>query len=47
MFITPFLTSIFGFLFAGEVPDFATVIGGSIILSGVLLFNLSGARRKS
>ena len=47
MFITPFLTSIFGFLFAKEVPDFATVIGGGIILSGVLLFNLSGNRRKS
>lgn len=46
MFITPFLTSIFGFLFAKEIPDFATIIGGSIILSGVLLFNLSGNHRK-
>ena len=45
MFITPFLTSIFGFLFAGEIPDTATVIGGSIILLGVLLFNLSGNRK--
>ena len=44
MFITPFLSSIFGFLFAGEIPDSATVIGGSIILLGVLLFNLSGSR---
>ena len=45
MFITPFLTSIFGFLFAGEIPDTATVIGGGIILLGVLLFNLSGNRK--
>jgi len=47
MFITPFLTSILGFLLANEVPDQATVIGGGIILSGVLLFNLSGNCRKS
>lgn len=47
MFITPFLTSIFGFLFAGEIPDTATVIGGGIILSGVLLFNLSGSRKNA
>lgn len=42
MFVTPFLTSILGFLLAGEVPDKATVIGGSIILAGVLLFNFGG-----
>lgn len=42
MFITPFLTSILGFLLAGEVPDTATLIGGSIILLGVLLFNFGG-----
>ena len=44
MFITPFLTSIFGFLFAGEIPNCATLIGGGIILTGVLIFNLSGSR---
>ena len=42
MFVTPFLTSILGFLLAGEVPDRATLIGGSIILLGVLLFNFGG-----
>lgn len=42
MFITPFLTSILGFLIAGEVPDHATVFGGSIILVGVLIFNFGG-----
>lgn len=42
MFVTPFLTSIFGFFFAGEVPDAATLAGGVIILAGVLLFNFGG-----
>ena len=42
MFVTPFLTSILGFLLAGEVPDQATLSGGSIILLGVLLFNFGG-----
>ena len=42
MFVTPFLTSILGFLLAGEVPDKATLMGGSIILLGVLLFNFGG-----
>lgn len=42
MFVTPFLTSILGFLLAGEVPDRATLVGGSIILVGVLLFNFGG-----
>ena len=43
MFITPFLTSLLGFLIAGEVPDRATFIGGGIILTGVLIFNFGGA----
>ena len=42
MFVTPFLTSILGFLLVGEVPDRATLVGGSIILTGVLLFNFGG-----
>ncbi|MBE6963528.1 MAG: DMT family transporter [Ruminococcaceae bacterium] len=42
MFVTPFLTSILGFLLAGEVPDKATLVGGGIILIGVLLFNFGG-----
>lgn len=42
MFITPFLTSILGFLIAGEIPDHATLIGGGIILIGVLIFNFGG-----
>ncbi len=39
MFITPFLTSILGFLLVGEIPDRATLLGGSVILLGVFLFN--------
>ncbi|MGE4214928.1 MAG: DMT family transporter [Anaerotignaceae bacterium] len=38
MFVTPFITAIFGFVFAGEVPDLSTVVGGTIIMCGVLLF---------
>ena len=30
------------FLLAGEIPDRATLVGGSIILLGVLLFNFGG-----
>ena len=39
MFVTPFLTSILGFLIMKEVPDLATFVGGTIILFGVFLFN--------
>lgn len=39
MFLTPFLASIEGFLIAGEIPNQATVLGGTIILTGALLFN--------
>ena len=39
MFITPFLSSAIAFLIAGEVPDKATLIGGAVILSGMVLFN--------
>ena len=43
MFVTPFLASLFGFLLAGEIPDRATLVGGSIILIGLILFNFGGA----
>ncbi len=42
MFITPFLTSILGFLIAGEIPDHATLLGGGVILLGVFIFNFGG-----
>ena len=46
MFITPFLTTLLGFLLAKETPDMTTIIGGSVILLGALLFNFGGKLRK-
>ncbi|MDF2513374.1 MAG: protein of unknown function transrane [Herbinix sp.] len=42
MFVTPFLTTILGFLIADEVPSRATLMGGAIIIIGVLVFNFGG-----
>jgi len=42
MFVTPFLTTLLGLLMAGEKPDFATLAGGAIILTGLLIFNYGG-----
>ncbi|MEA5060419.1 MAG: DMT family transporter [Candidatus Pelethousia sp.] len=39
MFVTPFLTSLLGFLLAKERPDMPTLLGGGMILVGMLLFN--------
>ena len=47
MFVTPFLTSVLGFLIAGEVPDRATLCGGGIILIGILIFNFGGKLHRS
>lgn len=42
MFVTPFVTALLGFLLAGERPDIATVAGGAVILTGVLVFIFGG-----
>ena len=42
MFITPFLTTILGFIMIKEIPDKSTILGGIIILSGVFIFNKEG-----
>ncbi|MEY8355283.1 DMT family transporter [Lachnospiraceae bacterium 54-53] len=42
MFLTPFITGKFDFLIANEVPDRPTLAGGTIILTGVLIFNFGG-----
>jgi Permeases of the drug/metabolite transporter (DMT) superfamily len=42
MFLTPFLTTLLGFLLAGEKPDTPTIVGGAVILTGVLFFNFGG-----
>ncbi|HWQ59086.1 MAG TPA: DMT family transporter [Clostridia bacterium] len=47
MFVTPLLTSVLGFVIAGEVPDPSTLLGGAMILLGVLLFNFGGKIRES
>lgn len=39
MFITPLLTTLLGFLLAGEVPDASTIAGGAVVLFGSILFN--------
>ena len=39
MFLTPFLTSIFGFFIINEIPDIQTIIGGILILTGIFLYN--------
>jgi drug/metabolite transporter (DMT)-like permease len=39
MFLTPFLTTLMGILIAKEIPDFATIIGGIIIIIGMFIYN--------
>ncbi|MCX7615412.1 MAG: DMT family transporter [Clostridiales bacterium] len=39
MFLTPFFASLLGFVFANEKLDLPTIVGGTIILFGVLVFN--------
>jgi drug/metabolite transporter (DMT)-like permease len=39
MFLTPFLTTIFGFIIINEKPDLQTIFGGIIILGGMFLYN--------
>jgi drug/metabolite transporter (DMT)-like permease len=40
MFLTPFVAALLGFIIAEEVPDASTLLGGTIVLGGVLLFNV-------
>jgi drug/metabolite transporter (DMT)-like permease len=40
MFLTPFLTSIFGLILLDEKLDIRTIVSGIIILVGMLLYNL-------
>lgn len=39
MFVTPFLSTFWGFALAGETVGTSTIIGGAIILFGLFLFN--------
>lgn len=38
LFLSPLLSTIFGFVIAKEVPDFATMAGGTVIMAGLFLF---------
>jgi len=42
MFATPFLTTLMGFVLAGEKPDLPTIAGGAVILAGMLIFYFGG-----
>ncbi len=42
MFVTPFLTSLLGFILAGETPDLPTIAGGAFVLTGILIFHCGG-----
>jgi len=44
MFVTPFLTTILGFLIAGETPDNSTIFGGIIIMTGLFIFSFGEGR---
>ena len=44
MFVTPFFATLIGFTIASEIPDLGTIIGGTVILTGVLLFNIVNSR---
>ena len=39
IFVTPFVTTILGFVMIAEIPDKATILGGIIILIGLFIFN--------
>lgn len=42
MFLTPFITTLLGFIIINEKPDSGTIIGGLVILGGFALYNFSG-----
>ena len=44
MFLTPFFSTLLGFLLILEVPGISTIIGGCIILAGLALFRISEKR---
>ncbi len=41
MFLTPFITTLLGFLMIDEIPDIGTLFGGMVILAGFALYNFS------
>lgn len=47
MFLTPPLSFLLGYLVIGELPNRATLVGGAVTLSGLLLFNFFSTPKKS
>ncbi|MBR4934426.1 MAG: DMT family transporter [Anaerotignum sp.] len=45
MFLSPLLSAMMSFILLKEVPGMGTFIGGAVIISGLLLFNLKGQQR--
>ena len=45
MFLSPLLSAMMSFILLKEVPGMGTFIGGAVIISGLLLFNLKGQKR--
>lgn len=45
MFLSPLLSALMSFLLLREVPGMGTFIGGAVIISGLLLFNLKGQKK--
>lgn len=44
MFLSPLLSALMSFLLLREVPGMGTFVGGTIIIGGLLLFNLKGQK---
>ena len=45
MFLSPLLSALMSFILLREVPGMGTFIGGTVIIGGLLLFNLKGQKK--
>lgn len=46
MFLTPFLSTLLGYIVMMEKPDLGTMVGGAVILSGLFLFTVVAKKGK-
>lgn len=44
MFLTPFITTLLGFIIINEKPDSGTILGGIVILTGFALYNITSKK---
>ena len=47
MFFTPLLSTIMGFIFLKEMPNMGTFLGGTIIITSIVIFNFRGKKSSS